>query len=67
MTSLRLEQAKLLLLNPRLKLAEIAERVGYQDMKHFTQMFRKRYQLTPTEYRQQQNINILLSKGTPPQ
>ncbi|CQR56078.1 response regulator [Paenibacillus riograndensis] len=66
-TSLRLEQAKLLLLNPRLKLAEIAERVGYQDMKHFTQMFRKRYQLTPTEYRQQQNINILLSKGTPPQ
>ncbi|KWX69954.1 response regulator [Paenibacillus jilunlii] len=66
-TSLRLEQAKLLLLNPRLKLAEIAERVGYQDMKHFTQMFRKRYQLTPTEYRQQQNINILLNKGTPPQ
>ncbi|OKP92364.1 response regulator [Paenibacillus sp. P32E] len=66
-TSLRLEQAKLLLLNPKLKLAEIAERVGYQDMKHFTQMFRKRYHLTPTEYRQQQNINILMSKGTPPQ
>ncbi|MGN7760058.1 response regulator [Paenibacillus sp. 22594] len=66
-TSLRLEQAKLLLLNPKLKLAEIAERVGYQDVKHFTQMFRKRYQSTPTEYRQQQNINILMSKGTPPQ
>ncbi|MNC36787.1 HTH-type transcriptional activator Btr [compost metagenome] len=66
-TSLRLEQAKLLLLNPKLKLAEIAERVGYQDMRHFTQMFRKRFQLTPTEYRQQENINILLSKGTPPQ
>ncbi|WP_310828788.1 response regulator [Paenibacillus pedocola] len=66
-TSLRLEQAKLLLLNPKLKLAEIAERVGYQDMRHFTQMFRKKFQLTPTEYRQQENINILLSKGTPPQ
>ncbi|CAH1192209.1 Regulator of RpoS [Paenibacillus auburnensis] len=66
-TSLRLEQAKLLLLNPKLKLAEIAERVGYQDMRHFTQMFRKRFHLTPTEYRQQENINILLSKGTPPQ
>lgn len=66
-TSLRLEQAKLLLLNPRLKLAEIAERVGYQDMKHFTQMFRKKFQLTPTEYRQQENINIQMSKGTPPQ
>lgn len=65
-TSLRLEQAKLLLLNPKLKLAEIAERVGYQDMRHFTQMFRKKYQLTPTEYRQQESINIQLTKGTPP-
>lgn len=64
-TSLRLEQAKLLLLHPKLKLAEIAERVGYQDMRHFTQMFRKRYQITPTEYRQQQDINILMTKGNP--
>ncbi|ULO04682.1 response regulator [Paenibacillus sp. 19GGS1-52] len=63
-TSLRLEQAQLLLLNPKLKLAEIAERVGYQDMRHFTQMFRKRFQLTPTEYRQQQNINIHMANGT---
>lgn len=66
-TSLRLEQAKLLLLNPGLRLADIAERVGYQDMRHFTQMFRKKYGLTPTEYRQQENISILMSKGTPPQ
>lgn len=63
-TSLRLEQAKLLLLNPGLKLADIAERVGYQDMRHFTQMFRKKYNLTPTEYRQQESISILRSKGT---
>ncbi|MEF2967056.1 response regulator [Paenibacillus sp. M1] len=59
-TSLRLEQAKLLLMNPRLKLAEIAEQVGYQDMRHFTQVFRKRFDLTPTEYRQRQRINILV-------
>lgn len=63
-TSLRLEQAQQLLLNPKLKLAEISERVGYQDMRHFTQMFRKRFQLTPTEYRQQQNINIHMANGT---
>ncbi|MCL6459138.1 MAG: response regulator [Gorillibacterium sp.] len=56
---LRLEQAKKLLLNPKLKLAEIAERIGYQDMRHFTQLFRKRFEITPTEYRQQQNINVL--------
>ncbi|WP_339795970.1 response regulator [Paenibacillus sp. FSL R5-0744] len=54
-TSLRLEQAKLLLVNSKLKVAEIAERIGYQDMRHFTQMFRKRFLVTPTEYRQQIN------------
>ncbi|WP_440959996.1 response regulator transcription factor [Paenibacillus nitricinens] len=54
-TSLRLEQAKLLLVNSKLKVAEIAERIGYQDMRHFTQMFRKRFLVTPTEYRQQLN------------
>ncbi|GGA27483.1 response regulator transcription factor [Paenibacillus physcomitrellae] len=52
--SLRLEHAKQLLLNPGFKLAEIAERIGYQDMRHFTQVFRKKFGLTPTEFRQQQ-------------
>ncbi|MEK8130358.1 response regulator [Paenibacillus filicis] len=50
---LRLEQAKLLLANPKLKLADIAERIGYQDVRHFTQVFRKRYGVTPSEYRQE--------------
>ncbi|RKP48084.1 response regulator [Cohnella endophytica] len=49
--SLRLQQAKELLGNPSLKLAEIAERIGYQDVRHFTQVFRKKYNMTPTEYR----------------
>ncbi|MFN0224263.1 response regulator [Paenibacillus sp. KR2-11] len=49
---LRLEQAKQLLQNPTLKLADIAERIGYQDMRHFTQVFRKRFGVTPTEFRQ---------------
>ncbi|WP_127531260.1 response regulator transcription factor [Paenibacillus kobensis] len=51
---LRLEQAKRLLHNPSLKLAEVAERIGYQDMRHFTQVFRKRFNITPTEYRTQE-------------
>ncbi|MGM1045727.1 MAG: response regulator transcription factor [Bacillota bacterium] len=49
---LRLEQAKQLLQNPKLKLAEIAERIGYQDIRHFSQLFRKKYGVTPSEYRQ---------------
>jgi len=50
---LRLERAKELLQDPYLKIADIAERVGYQDMRHFTQVFRKKHALTPTEYRRQ--------------
>ncbi|MFC5529029.1 response regulator [Cohnella yongneupensis] len=50
-TSLRLEQAKSLLASSELKLMDIAERIGYNDVRHFTQMFRKKYDMTPTEYR----------------
>ncbi|SDS61221.1 two-component system, response regulator YesN [Paenibacillaceae bacterium GAS479] len=49
---LRLEEARQLLRDSDLKLADIAEHIGYQDMRHFTQVFRKRFQMTPTEYRQ---------------
>ncbi|MFD0713273.1 helix-turn-helix domain-containing protein [Paenibacillus sp. GCM10027626] len=48
---LRLEHAKQLLQNPQLKLAEIAERSGYHDLRHFSQLFRKKFGQTPTEYR----------------
>ncbi|SFT21058.1 response regulator [Paenibacillus sp. BC26] len=51
--SLRIEQARELLLQPGLKLAEIAERIGYADVRHFTQVFRRKMNVTPTEYRQQ--------------
>ncbi|QHW35077.1 response regulator [Paenibacillus rhizovicinus] len=51
--SLRIEQAKELLQQHGLKLADIAERIGYGDVRHFTQVFRKKMNVTPTEYRQQ--------------
>jgi two-component system response regulator YesN len=54
---LRLEQAKLLLLNPKLKLIDITERIGYHDLRHFSQVFRKKYGTTPSEYRQEQSVN----------
>ncbi|CAH1212506.1 Regulator of RpoS [Paenibacillus plantiphilus] len=49
---LRLEQAKQMLRNPQLKITDIAERVGYHDIRHFSQVFRKKYNATPSEYRQ---------------
>lgn len=48
---LRLEHAKQLLLNPMLKLADVTERIGYQDIRHFSQLFRKKYGETPSEFR----------------
>ncbi|QAY67971.1 response regulator [Paenibacillus protaetiae] len=48
---IRLEQAKQLLLNPKLKLADVADRIGYQDIRHFSQLFRKKYGETPSEFR----------------
>lgn len=54
---LRLEQAKQLLMNHKLKIADIAERIGYQDMRHFTQVFRKKYGVTPSEYRAEQGVD----------
>ncbi|ANE45486.1 AraC family transcriptional regulator [Paenibacillus swuensis] len=50
-THLRMEQSKGLLQNSQLKLADVAERIGYGDMRHYTQVFRKKYGMTPTEYR----------------
>ncbi|WP_438347905.1 response regulator transcription factor [Paenibacillus sp. FA6] len=61
---LRMEQAKQLLLHPQLKLADISERVGYQDVKHFTQVFRKSFNITPTGYRHEQRTEIRTNDGS---
>ncbi|XID92000.1 response regulator [Paenibacillaceae bacterium WGS1546] len=50
-THLRLERAMELLRESELKIADISERVGYPDMRHFSQIFRKKSGLTPSEYR----------------
>ncbi|MCL9660919.1 response regulator [Paenibacillus hunanensis] len=54
--SLRMDQACELLMNPGLRLVDIAEQIGYASVRHFTQVFRKKYMLTPTEYRQQKHV-----------
>lgn len=49
---LKAEAAKELLNDPALKIYEISEKLGYNDSKHFSKMFRKITGLTPTEYRE---------------
>ena len=48
----RIEKAKNLLLNPNLRISEIAYEVGFQSLTHFNRMFKRILGQSPTEYRQ---------------
>ncbi|AJY74090.1 response regulator [Paenibacillus beijingensis] len=48
---IRIKKAKVLLLNPQLKIAEIAQMVGYHDDKYFSRVFKKWVGQPPNEYR----------------
>ena len=48
---LRTEKAKNLLLNPNLRISEIAYEVGFQSLTHFNRVFKKVVGQSPTEYR----------------
>lgn len=48
---IRIEKAKLLLMNPHLRITHVAEMVGYQDEKYFSKVFKKLEGRTPNEYR----------------
>jgi len=48
---IRIEKAKNLLLNPNLRVSEIAFEVGFQSLTHFNRVFKKVLGLSPTEYR----------------
>jgi two-component system, response regulator YesN len=52
LTQLRIDKAKALMIDPDLKLYEIAGMVGYQDVKYFSRLFKKAEGVTPGEYRQ---------------
>lgn len=47
----RVEQAKKLLKNPGMRIKDIAEAVGYRDMKFFNKVFLNETSVTPSEYR----------------
>ncbi|RTE11785.1 response regulator [Paenibacillus whitsoniae] len=50
-TDLRVEQSKKLLRDSQMKIYEIAESVGYQDLQYFGKVFKKRTGQTPKEFR----------------
>ncbi|MFB5676286.1 helix-turn-helix domain-containing protein [Paenibacillus terreus] len=50
-TAERMERAMAALSGTSLRVKEIAKNVGYEDMKYFTQLFKRHTGLTPSEYR----------------
>ncbi|MFD0590033.1 response regulator [Paenibacillus sp. GCM10027627] len=50
-TKLRMERAEELLAIPDMSVTRIAELTGYPDVRHFTQVFRKKHDCTPSQYR----------------
>ena len=51
LSRIRIEKSKNLLLNPNLRVSEIAFAVGFQSLTHFNRVFKKILGQSPTEYR----------------
>jgi AraC-like DNA-binding protein/ligand-binding sensor protein len=49
----RVEKARNLLLNPNLRISEIAYEIGFQSLTHFNRVYKKITGQSPTEYRSQ--------------
>jgi AraC-like DNA-binding protein len=52
-TRMRIEKSRNLLLNPNLRISEIAYEVGFQSLTHFNRMFKRVLGSSPTDYRLQ--------------
>lgn len=53
MTRVRLERAKALLIETRLSVAEVSERMGYSEAKYFIEVFKRTVGITPLRHRRQ--------------
>ena len=61
LSRVRVEKAKTLLLNPHLRISEIAYDVGFQSLTHFNRMFRKIVGESPTHCRDTKSVRQLLN------
>ena len=48
---IRLKKASTLLRNGNMKVERVAEAAGYQNVEHFNRLFKKKYGMTPVQYR----------------
>lgn len=59
-TTLRLNHGRELLADPGLPISEVAALSGYEDAKYFAKLFKKRFCMTPSEFR-----HLALQKNSP--
>ncbi|MHB0864980.1 helix-turn-helix domain-containing protein [Paenibacillus sp. SEL3] len=57
-TWIRMEQAAKLLQAPKSKLQEVSCKVGYQDVKYFSRLFKRHFGLLPSHYRDSRAYEI---------
>ena len=62
---LRIKHAKELLKQSNLLVAEVADKVGYQDVSYFTSLFKKLNAVTPNEYRQLVRNKLFVTENNP--
>ncbi|MBQ6554307.1 MAG: helix-turn-helix transcriptional regulator, partial [Firmicutes bacterium] len=60
LTNVKLRRAAWLLRNTNLKVTDIAERLDYKDMGYFSRLFKKKYGITPSDYRIPDNYNYYI-------
>lgn len=48
---IRLERAEHLLINTNISIADISNGVGYPTVEHFIRLFKKKYEISPSQYR----------------
>lgn len=55
-TDMRMDKAKELLLDRNLKLYEVAAQVGYRDANYFARVFKRYFDMNPSEYREKYKV-----------
>ena len=58
LTDIRLNRAKKLMETTDLKMYEISDRVGYNNVEHFSRMFKKHFGISPGDYKKDLRIKI---------
>lgn len=57
LTDIRLERAKKLMETTELKMYEISDRVGYNNVEHFSRMFKKHFGISPGDYKKTNRVS----------